>query len=656
MVISILFTTCSTVFATSNGSLLKSLSIKDGQLDRVFAPDRTFYNVMLPAGSYDNTDIVYEKMDEAALVSYIRPINIISQSISDRLGKVEVTGSDGVKIVYRLLFSVEKSAALTLNVTVNGSGKFTIGGVLSNVDNKRLGILILKTNIDDRYKAYSTVDINSAKMQDTVAVYEEKNCDIDGNYTLDYSLPTNTQSGLYRIYAFSDGLVVAMEKTVFYTSQDELNDILDILGETPATGVSGFINDNAILLDLDMTYYNDPQLVDKDFIYNNLANKNFDHNLQALKETFKYAVAISMFNNFTADKIQDALTQSSELLNILGIDLSGNYQLVFNKGKVFERILTYGHNMKFNSADTIVSEFKKSVVVSLINEATRGTISGLMNNNEELSLEMGPGSKFLQLRDNVPVYKAILNNENDFESIESIRNAFNNAVNAQWNTENSNGGTGSTKGTSNGGSSTYNFGAQPKPIPNIVHTDVAKYNDIDSVEWAKEAIHALTVKGIVSGRSEGIFAPNDHITREEFVKMLVLAFHVSDADQKDECVLTDVEKGKWYYNYICIAIKDGIVNGKDDGSFGVSQNISRQDMASMAYRVAKSKRVDITGSDQNVEFEDYDSIATYAKEGVSTMSKSGIINGIGGNRFNPDGIATRAEAAKIIFKLLALLG
>ena len=54
-------------------------------------------------------------------------------------------------------------------------------------------------------------------------------------------------------------------------------------------------------------------------------------------------------------------------------------------------------------------------------------------------------------------------------------------------------------------------------------------------------------------------------------------------------------------------------------------------------------------------FADSDSIANYAKTAVAELFGTGIITGVGDNSFDPNGEATRAQAAVIIFRALEYL-
>ena len=94
----------------------------------------------------------------------------------------------------------------------------------------------------------------------------------------------------------------------------------------------------------------------------------------------------------------------------------------------------------------------------------------------------------------------------------------------------------------------------------------------------------------------------------------------------------------------------GIINGNGDGTFGTGSTISRQDMAVMIYRAAQ-----IVGpkfADKGIDFADKAAMATYAYEAVEALSGAQIINGVGGNCFNPTGKATRAEATVILSRIM----
>jgi Bacterial Ig-like domain (group 2)./S-layer homology domain. len=175
------------------------------------------------------------------------------------------------------------------------------------------------------------------------------------------------------------------------------------------------------------------------------------------------------------------------------------------------------------------------------------------------------------------------------------------------------------------------------------------FSDIAGVPWAKESIEALAARRVIAGVGNNSFKPDANVTRAEYIKILMQAFDL--ADESAQCNFKDVKAGAWYYGSIAAAQKLGIVKGKDDGSFGVNDPITRQDMAVMTYRAALLVKANLNGNASTEQFADRADISAYAAEAVAAMQKAGIINGTGGGKFTPGGKATRAQAAVIIYRL-----
>ena len=68
-------------------------------------------------------------------------------------------------------------------------------------------------------------------------------------------------------------------------------------------------------------------------------------------------------------------------------------------------------------------------------------------------------------------------------------------------------------------------------------------------------------------------------------------------------------------------------------------------------RILEQKKLDFTPHFYgNGEVADGEEIADYAADAIKALFEAGIINGKGENQFEPQGSATRAEAAKIIYE------
>jgi len=216
---------------------------------------------------------------------------------------------------------------------------------------------------------------------------------------------------------------------------------------------------------------------------------------------------------------------------------------------------------------------------------------------------------------------------------------------------------GSSKGSSSGSrmptymNATYpteeNSPIAPKKFENY-------YHDIDGVEWAVEAILALTDKKILNGKSEGFFKPDHFITREEFVKILVGAMGYQN-EVYSVNVFSDVSDSDWFCSYVNIAYKCGLIQGIGDGKFGTGLFITRQDMMVMLYNAMKLRKLDMPIPTGTVVFKDSDLIADYAIDAVTTLYEMGIVHGISETEFDPLGNATRAQAAKVVYDFMRCL-
>lgn len=177
------------------------------------------------------------------------------------------------------------------------------------------------------------------------------------------------------------------------------------------------------------------------------------------------------------------------------------------------------------------------------------------------------------------------------------------------------------------------------------------FDDLDGVEWAREPICKLAEMGVLRGKEYRLFYPNDNITREEFVKMLTVAYKLNIENKTAK--FTDVNADDWFMPYVAAALENGIVNGVSDDMFGTGQNITRQDLAVMAYNAALKNGVEFN-TEGVQKFSDDDKISDYAKTAVYALKSQDIVNGIDGKNFAPQDTATRAEAAKILYALISL--
>ncbi len=192
------------------------------------------------------------------------------------------------------------------------------------------------------------------------------------------------------------------------------------------------------------------------------------------------------------------------------------------------------------------------------------------------------------------------------------------------------------------------FDESPSETESIRYADESQISD-----WAKNAVEVLSEKSIVSGSTDAtgeVFRPKNNITRAEFTKLCVCAF--TEVSDNADCNFTDVKASDWFYPYIATAQELGIVNGREDGSFGVNAQITRQEMSAIIYRIAQNGLISLSADNERTAYNDDAQISDWAKEAVYTMQESGVINGYGDGIFAPNDYATREMAAQVIYNAL----
>jgi len=177
----------------------------------------------------------------------------------------------------------------------------------------------------------------------------------------------------------------------------------------------------------------------------------------------------------------------------------------------------------------------------------------------------------------------------------------------------------------------------------------AEFLDVPENHWAKDYIYTLKDAGIIKGINDTHFAPDSSVTREQFVKMLIMASGLKEDDAKLD--FSDVDKNEWYYESLSIAYSNGIISGYD-GKAGIGENITRQDMAVMVLRVFDKLDIDLEKYRETIVFRDRDKISGYAENAVNLLCETGILNGYEDGEFKPQKTLTRAESAKIICVIL----
>ena len=177
--------------------------------------------------------------------------------------------------------------------------------------------------------------------------------------------------------------------------------------------------------------------------------------------------------------------------------------------------------------------------------------------------------------------------------------------------------------------------------------------------WAVEPVNTAIEKGVYSmdvAQSHNCDLTGS-ITRGEFATLAMYLYgamaNTNDFTRPVESPFVDVDESTPNFKYILGAYELGIVEGNSTTAktFGPDQLVSRQDAALMLSRVYEIVGGEIPKG-ASTTFTDNDKIGSWAMDAVAFMSSKEIINGMGGNRFDPRGNASVEQALKIAVEMM----
>lgn len=196
----------------------------------------------------------------------------------------------------------------------------------------------------------------------------------------------------------------------------------------------------------------------------------------------------------------------------------------------------------------------------------------------------------------------------------------------------------------------------------IADIQINPFADVKETSWQYKATKYVYDNGLMTGKGTDangniIFDPNKPIPREEFVQVLYNASGKPAVNAEN--IFPDV-KNTWYKNAVLWAYENNIAKGKGNGDFGVTESISRQDLALMLYKYASLKGYDLSANAGEInKYADGNKVSSYAKTAMDWAVSKGIMSGKGTKgepistfKLDPTGTATRAECAAMLMNFM----
>ncbi|WNR42377.1 S-layer homology domain-containing protein [Paenibacillus roseipurpureus] len=195
----------------------------------------------------------------------------------------------------------------------------------------------------------------------------------------------------------------------------------------------------------------------------------------------------------------------------------------------------------------------------------------------------------------------------------------------------------------------------PEKIPTLrlwKQTKVTKVPTDAETHWAKEDILDLMQKSIIDGYEDQTIRPNRTLSKAEFVTLLVKALGIEPV----KTPVTGYEDmgSHWSKGMVASAQAIGLLDQRPaDMRFSPDLPITRIEMVGLVDRILQKYEVSLPPRSQN--FTDTANLPDMNKEALINVIRAGIVGGYEDGSFRPQGSLTRAEAFKVISRIIHLL-
>lgn len=200
-----------------------------------------------------------------------------------------------------------------------------------------------------------------------------------------------------------------------------------------------------------------------------------------------------------------------------------------------------------------------------------------------------------------------------------------------------------SSGNTGTGSGTEGVVAPGGNVTSSVFSDITGH-------WAYDSIVAMSGMNIVNGDGTGNFNPDSNVTRAEMVTMAVRVLKLKTDNISSQ--FADVSADSWYAPYVSAALESGLIS--PDINFRPNDHVTREEMSKILMIMAQkylNKDISAPG-DFVIPFTDSSSISSWAFAFAKDAHYNGYINGVGDNTFAPSLSATRAQIATVLHRIV----
>ncbi|EOP72322.1 MULTISPECIES: S-layer homology domain-containing protein [Bacillus] len=179
----------------------------------------------------------------------------------------------------------------------------------------------------------------------------------------------------------------------------------------------------------------------------------------------------------------------------------------------------------------------------------------------------------------------------------------------------------------------------------LQNTNTIVFKDVPIGHWSYEAIHNLAAQEIIFGYGDGVFGFGDDVTREQVAALIYRVFDIEEQDEYENPYGDIDENSTDFIEEILALTEMEIFMGDEHGNFRPKATLTRAEMAQVL-----TNAFDLQAKGSHT-FNDV-SADSWAKNAISAIKTNDITVGIGENKFGPSMKVTREQYAQFLYKAM----
>ena len=175
------------------------------------------------------------------------------------------------------------------------------------------------------------------------------------------------------------------------------------------------------------------------------------------------------------------------------------------------------------------------------------------------------------------------------------------------------------------------------------------FTDVNEDVWYYDAVNFCFNWNLMNGTGNDLFSPSSTLTRGMIVTILHRFCAEPDASGLGN-PFTDIPGDAWYTDAVRWAAANNIVSGYGNGLFGPDDAVTKEQLAVLIHRIGTESGQMPPAIGAGVPFTDIAKVENWAYEAVFTLNILGLFMDIPSLNFGPQTPATRAEVACILHR------